>query len=187
MHTYIVRFISSFQRILYVSLSRLCLSNNNFNNETLLLSEIIFYHLNDKRYLLKSCLLESRHEKSVQLISAARQYNQSVIIRHLLWSNTVLIWPGQKPRIQFIAIDFFLFCNYLSACPPVYLCVQPSVHPSLCLFTRLFVRPSVRPSVCMSVPVRLTAYPPVRLCICVHSNVRKKSCTLGILISTHTL
>ena len=132
MHTYIVRFISSFQRILYVSLSRLCLSNNNFNNETLLLSEIIFYHL---------CLVCLSR---VQLISAARQYNQSVIMRHLLWSNTVLFDSGLVKNLEYSLLPsiFFLFCIYLSACPPVYLCA--TVRSSISLSVYSSVRPSVR-------------------------------------------
>ena len=132
-----------------------------------------------------SCLLESRHEKSVQLISAARQYNQSVIMRHLLWSNTVLFDSGLVKNLEYSLLPPIFSVLHLSVClsARVSVFIRPFVHLSV----YSSVRPSVRPSVCMSVPVRLTAYHPVRLRICVHSNVRKKLCTLGILISTHTL
>ena len=84
-----------------------------------------------------SCLLESRHEKSVQLISAARQYNQIVImfsfisfrrnINYLL-PRLLDIWkPDILPRIincydvhaymtqhQYSAYNVYIITVYIS-------------------------------------------------------------------------
>ena len=82
-----------------------------------------------------SCLLESRHEKSVQLISAARQYNQSVIMRHLLWSNTVLFDSGLVKNLEYSLLLPIFSVLHLSVCLSARVSVRnrPFVHLSVCL------------------------------------------------------
>ena len=89
--------------------------------------------------------------------------------------SLVRFWPGQKPRIQFIATDFFCFA--FRPC----ICEQPSVRPSLCLFTLL---------VCSSVraPIRLyvCACPSNCLSACPSAHLRALERTQKIMYLRHS-
>ena len=94
-----------------------------------------------------------------------RQYNQSVIMRHLLWSNTVLFDSGLVKNLEYSLLLPIFSVLHLSVCLSALVSVRnrPFINLSVCLLVCSSVRAPIRLYVCACPSNCLSACPSAHL------------------------